>query len=72
MQAFLAEQQIDDAIRLTHTLKGSVRTLGCMTLGDLAAELEAQLKADRGDPPPAGLAPLLAELDQIRAGLAQL
>jgi len=72
LQAFLAEQQIDDAIRLTHTLKGSVRTLGCMTLGDLAAELEAQLKADHGNPPPAGLAPLLAELDQIRAGLAQL
>ena len=43
----LAAEKRDDAIRLAHSLKGSAGNLGATTVQQLAAELEAALKAGR-------------------------
>ena len=61
-----------DAARLAHSLKGMARTLGMLRLGDLAAQVEAEVKAAA----PAIEAPSLADLNdefiRIRTTLARL
>ncbi|MDD2663075.1 MAG: response regulator [Dechloromonas sp.] len=59
------------ALRLAHTLKGLARNLGIRGVGDLAEQVERELKADAAVPPPA-LPALFDELARVRGSLAAL
>ena len=72
IRQLLDNAQHDDASRLTHSLKGVARNLAVTEIGDLAAQLESQLKSPEHPDPQPALQALLDSLDQVRDGLAQL
>ncbi len=72
IRQLLDNAQHDDASRLTHSLKGVARNLAVTEIGDLAAQLESQLKSPEHPDPQPALQALLESLDQVRDGLAQL
>jgi CheY-like chemotaxis protein len=60
------------AVRLTHTLKGTVRSLGANRLGQLAAQLEDAARQQRVESVARPLQALEQELDRVLAGLTGL
>ena len=75
IRAALADGRLDEARRLTHSLKGAAGTLGAKSLQASALTLEMAFKAaiDANEPPPAApLAELAAALDGLLGGLRGL
>ena len=70
--AALAAGDWPTAQRLAHTLKGTARTLGANTLGDLAEALESACKEQDHATVQQRLLALVAELEQIAPGLQAL
>jgi two-component system, sensor histidine kinase and response regulator len=68
MQACVRERRMDDARRLTHSLKGIAGTLGARAVSVAAADLERRLHND--EEPGAALALVEVELDALLEGLA--
>ncbi|MCP5277028.1 MAG: PAS domain S-box protein [Thiobacillus sp.] len=65
MARMLEIDDYEEARRLAHSLKGVAATLGFLTAQQLAAELEARLRAPESMPDPlAQLSPLLKDLEQ--------
>ena len=61
-----AATDADVALRLAHRLKGSAGSYGFPALGEVAAGVEARLRADACADLSAALAPLLQSIDQVR------
>ena len=75
LSSMLLEHRLQDAIRLTHSLKGSSLTIGASTLGELAATVEKELRnlasdADAGET--AAMQPLNSEIDRVMMALRSL
>ncbi len=68
----LAEGRTADAIRHAHSLKGTARCLGMTRLGELAANLEIQLKEAAPGVTAPDLKSLIAELNRIHETLLTL
>ena len=72
LRQFIASGQRPDATRSAHSLKGIALSLGMDQLGHMAADVERDLKDPAVTADQALVAPLLAELDNIRQVLQTL
>jgi len=72
LRLFIATGQRPEATRSAHSLKGIALSLGIERLGEMAAEVERSLKDPAVTADQALVAPLLAELDNIRQVLQTL
>lgn len=61
-----------DALRLAHTLKGVVRTLGANTLGEMAQKLETAIREENVDAVRAIESVIDQEIGRVMAGLQRL
>ena len=72
LDSALAEQNTNDAIRLTHSLKSTSANVGAIPLSELAKSLEALAHQDKLDDVRAQMNELSQLFDLTRASVEQL
>jgi len=68
----LVSEDWDGATRLSHTLKGSARTIGAQLLGDLSQALEEACRTQQKEATERSLGRVLGELGKVNSGLASI